>query len=389
MQPSSSDPAFEAALADVRAGRWKEARPSLEAWAAAAPRDAEVAALLAMACQRIDDAPAAHAAADRALALDARNLRAALVKADLLTAQGARREANLYYGAVVEIGGSAPGLPPELADGVARARAIRDRLAADMQARLREELDQAGYAEGRSNPRFTHALDILTGRRQPYFQQPQAFYYPELPNIQFYPREQFPWLDGVEAAADAVIEELGALLRDDAAFAPYIQSQPGLPNRPDEPLIDSLDWSSSFLWKDGVETANAARCPRTMEALAAAPLCHIRSRSPQIMFSQLKAGAHIRPHYGFVNTRLICHMPLIVPEGCRFRVGNEVRNWEKGKAWVFDDTIEHEAQNTSDKTRVVLIFDIWRPELGAEERALVTTLLETLDAYAPRTTAWE
>lgn len=107
------------------------------------------------------------------------------------------------------------------------------------------------------------------------------------------------------------------------------------------------------------------------------------------MFSQLKAGAHIKPHTGFVNTRLTCHLPLIVPPNCRFRVGNEVRSWEKGRLWAFDDTIEHEAVNQSDRTRVVLIFDIWRPELSEEERHLVATLLETLDAFSPRTQSWE
>jgi aspartyl/asparaginyl beta-hydroxylase (cupin superfamily) len=82
-------------------------------------------------------------------------------------------------------------------------------------------------------------------------------------------------------------------------------------------------------------------------------------------------------------------VPLIVPEGCKFRVGNDVRSWERGKAWVFDDTIEHEAINTSDRTRVVLIFDIWRPELTDEERVLVAATLEALDAYAPAVTTWE
>ncbi|MGZ9113919.1 MAG: aspartyl/asparaginyl beta-hydroxylase domain-containing protein [Brevundimonas sp.] len=389
MPLTDADPLIKAAERAFHAGDWEAARAQLEAAADARPANADLFAMLATACLRLGDEAAGHQAADRALTLNARNLRAVLAKADLLSKQGARREANLYYGAVVDIGAAAASLPSDLAEGVIRARAIRERLAADMQGLVQEELAQAGYSESRSHPRFTHALDILTGRRQPYFQQPEAFYYPELPNTQFYPREQFPWLDAVEAATDAMTEELALLLQDDAAFAPYIQTQPGLPNRPDYPLIDSMDWSSAFLWKDGQETPNAARCPRTMAALADAPLCRIRGRSPQIMFSQLKAGAHIRPHHGFVNTRLICHVPLIVPPGCRFRVGNDVRNWEKGKAWVFDDTIEHEAQNASDRTRVVLIFDIWRPELSEEERELVTTLLETLDAYSPRTTTWE
>ena len=61
------------------------------------------------------------------------------------------------------------------------------------------------------------------------------------------------------------------------------------------------------------------------------------------------------------NTRLTCHLPLIVPPGCGFRVGNEVREWVEGKLLVFDDTIEHEAWNDSGEDRVVLIFDIGGP----------------------------
>jgi aspartyl/asparaginyl beta-hydroxylase (cupin superfamily) len=256
-------------------------------------------------------------------------------------------------------------------------------------ALIDEELEQAGYSAGSSDRRFTHALDILTGRKQVYLQQPQAFYYPELPNIQFYPRGEFPWMDAVEAATDAMTAELNAVLADQGAFSPYLKTDPNLPSRPDYPLIDSMDWSSCFLWKDGRETPNADRCPQTMAALQGAPLCQVKGRSPQIMFSQLKAGAHIQPHTGFVNTRLTCHLPLIVPPDCEFRVGNETRRWVRGECWAFDDTIEHEARNRSDRTRVVLIFDIWRPELSEEERLLVATLLETLDAYSPHTAVWD
>jgi aspartyl/asparaginyl beta-hydroxylase (cupin superfamily) len=74
------------------------------------------------------------------------------------------------------------------------------------------------------------------------------------------------------------------------------------------------------------------------------------------------------------NCRLICHLPLIVPPDCRFRVGNEVREWEEGKLLIFDDTIEHEAWNESDEDRIVLIFDIWRPELTEQERFELTAL---------------
>ena len=98
------------------------------------------------------------------------------------------------------------------------------------------------------------------------------------------------------------------------------------------------------------------------------------ANAPTAMFSLLRPGARITPHNGMFNTRLICHLPLIVPPGCGFRVGNEIREWEVGKLIVFDDSIEHEAWNDSDRDRVVLIFDVWRPELSAQERLEVGAL---------------
>lgn len=387
--PSSATPFdLSAAVAAFHGERWQDAREAFEAAVDAGAARAEDLAMLAWSCHRLGDDAAAGTVIDRALTEDGQNPRVLLVKGDILSALGARREANLYYRALVNLADAGARLPADLAEGVARARALRDRLAAGIFDHLLEELRRVGYVEGRSSARFTHALDLATGRKQAYFQQPQAFYFPELPNAQFYPREMFPWMDRVEAATDAMTGELEALLEQDRGFTPYLQTVPNLPSRTDYPLVDSMDWSASFLWKDGQATPNAARCPLTMAALADAPLCQVAGRSPQIMFSQLKAGAHILPHTGFVNTRLVCHLPLIAPPGCKFRVGNDVRSWEKGKGWVFDDTIEHEAINTSDRTRVVLIFDIWRPELNEEERVLVTAALEAMDAYSPTVATW-
>jgi aspartyl/asparaginyl beta-hydroxylase (cupin superfamily) len=75
------------------------------------------------------------------------------------------------------------------------------------------------------------------------------------------------------------------------------------------------------------------------------------------------------------------HLPLIVPHGCWFRVGNETREWRQGKAFVFDDTLEHEARNGSDELRVVLIFDVWNPFLSAAERDLVGGLVNAVRDY--------
>src|SRR3546814_10408720 len=84
-----------------------------------------------------------------------------------------------------------------------------------------------------------------------------------------------------------------------------------------------------------------------MAAIAAIPQPRISERTPNAMFSLLAPGKHIPPHTGVANTRLVCHLPLIVPDGCWFRVGAETREWKRGAAWVFDDKIEHEAANDS------------------------------------------
>ena len=115
-------------------------------------------------------------------------------------------------------------------------------------------------------------------------------------------------------------------------------------------LDHSLDWSACFLWEYGERNEPVcALCPETAAALEALPRNHIPGRAPSAFFSILKAGAHIPPHTGVTNTRAIVHLPLIVPPGCGFRVGGETREWTVGQAFAFDDTIEHEAWNRSDR----------------------------------------
>jgi aspartyl/asparaginyl beta-hydroxylase (cupin superfamily) len=79
------------------------------------------------------------------------------------------------------------------------------------------------------------------------------------------------------------------------------------------------------------------------------------------------------------NTRAIIHLPLVVPSGCRFRVGGETREWREGEAFAFDDTIEHEAWNNSDEPRVVLILDVWNPHLTLVEQELLAEYFRLFD----------
>jgi aspartate beta-hydroxylase len=143
------------------------------------------------------------------------------------------------------------------------------------------------------------------------------------------------------------------------------------------------------LIQDGsVVEKNAAQCPRTLAALSAIPLCRIENRTPSALFSLLRPGARIPPHHGFMNTRVIGHLPLIVPPNCALRVGNETRVWREGEVVLFDDSIEHEAWNASSEPRLVLIFDVWRPELSIEERKLVSAMLTAIDTFGGARREW-
>ena len=336
----------------------------------------------------LKDRPAALAAVDRALALEPGNLRALILKADLLAAEGDDRAASSFYLAALKSAPPPEQLPADLRGELGRAQALCARYAAQFEVFLKERL--ARQAGGKPGTRFAQSLDLLFGKKQIYFQQPRNYFFPELPQIQFYERSLFPWLDKVEAATADIRAELLEVLKDGSAFRPYVEADSRRPQGDEGGMLGNLDWSAFYLVKNGQTVAeNAGRCPRTLAALGDAPLSRVPNRSPSVLFSLLRPGAHIPPHNGFVNTRLICHLPLMVPAKCEFRVGNETREWVEGKALIFDDTMEHEAWNRSGETRVVLLFDIWRPELTDEERSLVSAMFEAIDAHGGQSAAWE
>jgi len=371
-----------AGLSALHKGDPVTARRLLEQVAAAETGDVTVYVALAMCCRTLDDPEAMVVAVDRALAIDAYNLIALILKGDYCAMTGDGRTAIQIYDVVATLAARAKDLPPGVADTVRRASEARDRIAADMEEHIRGHLVAAGYDERSSSHRFTQSLEMLTGRKRRYVQEPRAYLFPELPQIQFYSADDFPWSSSIEAATGDIAAELMQVLEQDHGFVPYIRRDSAVPTRDRHSLLESLDWSAFFLWRDGaIVSENAGRCPRTMAALEEVPLCRIPGRAPMALFSVLKPGTRIEPHTGHVNTRLICHLPLVIPPDCGIRVGNDERQWQRGKLMVFDDTIEHEAWNSSDQVRVVLIFDIWRPELSLEERALVSSLMEAVDSY--------
>ncbi len=332
---------------------------------------------------------AAIEAADRALAANPRDLRALIAKGDALGGLGDSRAAASFYSSALRAAGDGAGLAPPVIAELRRAQAAVQAQAQRFEDHLTSSLTGAGFNARTSSDRFVLSLDLMAGRKRLYQQEPRFYLFPGLPQIQFQPRETLPWLAAVEAAASEIRAELDALLAEPALFRPYIEPRADRPNSDAAGMMSNPDWSALFLWKDGEEQPDVARrCPRTLAALAEVPLCRVPGRTPSILFSKLKAGARIPPHHGLINTRLICHLPLIAPPGSRFRVGNDTREWREGRAWAFDDTIEHEAMNDSGQDRTILIFDVWKPEMSEEERALVGALFQAVDAYGAGGQAW-
>ena len=230
--------------------------------------------------------------------------------------------------------------------------------------------------------RFEAAVDASLGRRRIYSNQCAGLHYPFLPADEFFDREHFPWMPALEAQSDAIREELKGLLESgQQGFRPYVKMDPGTPQNKWTDLDHSMRWGAYFLWEFGTRCEEAcARCPVTAAALEAIPRADIPGRAPSAFFSLLRPGTRIPPHTGVTNSRTIIHLPLIVPDGCGFRVGGETRTWKVGEAFAFDDTIEHEAWNDSEELRAVLIFDVWNPHLSEAETALLKTFYSVSDA---------
>lgn len=337
---------------------------------------------LATAHRLLGDAECERIALESVLAIDQRDLLALIRLAQLHERLAEEAQAGARWGAVVALSGSIDDPAPEFIEIVEHAKRYiskrRQDLGEAIEGALAGELRQANVRDRR---RMQAAADTWLGRRSIYANHCEGLHYPFLPADEFFDREHFPWFAELEAATDVIVAELKAILSDrDPGLTPYISMPSGMPDSKWSALDKSLDWGAFHLWKEGARYDDAcARTPRTAALVESLPVCRIEGRAPNVFFSILKAGSHIPPHTGVTNVRGVVHLPLIVPDGCEFRVGGETRAWRVGEAFAFDDTIEHEAWNRSEKDRAVLIIDVWNPHLSEHERAMVGRLYRAAD----------
>jgi aspartyl/asparaginyl beta-hydroxylase (cupin superfamily) len=335
------------------------------------------------ACQRALNEPMSSLASlEKALAIEPRFFPALLMKGSLLEAAGQPREAELAFDAAIKVAPPDSTLGEPMRRALAHAREVHAKRAAELVSYLHSEV-AFGDSDAVLRRRAEAFIESAAGRRKVFHQEPVLFHYPGMPAIEFYDREEFPFLQALEARTDAIRNEARAVWGEGSPrLDPYIQYPASAPVDQWVELNNSFRWSAFHLVKDGeVVAANAALCPETMAAIALIDQPYVQGRSPAAMFSILRPHTRIPPHTGVSNTRLVLHLPLIVPENCGFRVGGETRPWREGEAFVFDDTIEHEAWNDSDDPRAVLICDVWSPRLSGEERALIARLTAAIDRF--------
>jgi tetratricopeptide (TPR) repeat protein len=350
------------------------------------PRDLLVLMTLCAACHHLGNAEGERETIEAALTIDPYFLPALLAKGAWLERFGTRASAAAMFANAVKVAPPQRLWPQNLQPQLEHAREFSTRYADELDAFLARGLAGRSSALPASlAPLWREAASIVAGKSKPYTSQSNQLHVPRLPAIPFFDRAQFPFLTKIEAKTAVIRAELEAALADARdRFVPYIQYEPGQPVNQWQELNHSLRWSTLHLVRNGQRVEeNLARCPETARALAELPLADIGGLCPNAMFSALAPRSHIPPHNGETNARVIAHLPLIVPEGCSYRVGYDWTRWQVGETLIFDDTIEHEGRNDSDELRVVLIFDLWNPLLGPDERELVTTLAAATRAFAP------
>lgn len=336
--------------------------------------------LLAQAYRRLDDVQGEISAIHIILAEAPRDLAALLAMGEAFARSKDDRAAASWFHlalAQAEVTPPQPRLIPLLQQAHAYCAKAQQRFTDHLMAEI-VSVDVAGQG----SPALTQAIKLLTGASQIYLQQPTMFYYPGLPQRCFYERSEFSWVAEVEAASAALRDEFQALAANEGAFAPYVERSHSRP-APNNPLLDDESWGAAYLWRGGNITELGLQAPATMAALNATDMPVITGRSPMALYSRLRPGTHIAPHHGLLNTRLICHLPLVAPDGCALRVGHETRAWQFGEMLIFDDSIEHEAWNRGQSDRTVLLFEVWRPEIPLADRRILTELFTAIDRIDP------
>jgi aspartate beta-hydroxylase len=368
----------------MRAGDFATAEGLVLRMLAQEPKNITLLLNLAAARRQLGNLAGAYEALREVLRIEPRHFHALLMTATMDESERGARAAAVGYAKAIAQAPPQQYLDPPTLQALAHAREVHEKYTRELHEFIK---DNVGDARSQCSRAEQHRLDIFVANtlrtRKRYQQEPTDYLYPELPAIEFYDRDEFPWLGDFEAATSEIQRELATIVEEDeAGFQPYIHYSDHLPLDQWRELNHSPRWTAFHFFERGQPIEERwRRAPATMQAVGRLPQPKVPLRSPTAMFSVLQPKTRIPAHTGVANFRLVVHLPLIVPAHCGFRVGGETREWRVGEAWVFDDTIEHEAWNDSDQTRIIFICDIWNPRLTEEERVAIARVIDAADSY--------
>jgi aspartate beta-hydroxylase len=259
---------------------------------------------------------------------------------------------------------------------------VRDRRLAGFSELMEPFVKQYGRGALR---RVEQGVRIHLHLEQPVFpdprQKPSFMFFPGLPATPYLDKGLIPEIEGLEARTSDIRAELLALLPG-AAGRERVFHNGELEEANLRGLEEPPSWNGYYFFRHGERRAdNCVACPKTAAALDALPLARVPGHGPEVLYSVFSPGTHLLPHCGVTNTRVVAHLPLMIPEDCALRVGGEEHRWREGEVVVFDDTYDHEAWNRSSRTRVVMIFDLWNPFLTQAERAVLAELVIAMGEF--------
>ena len=354
-------------------GDVREAASLLEV-AAQRGRDSTTLLRLATVRRSLGDLPGALQAATASVELSPRNFLMGLLLGSLREATGAIHAASRAYRAACAHAPIDLSFQPAMAKQLEWARR-RVEASDEWRSRLVDwDPAEAPYSIGRNEERRMRGFrtNILENDEAGPI-APPVFVLPGIRPRRYFDPSGFQGVGELERQTDVIRSEFLATAE---SRSETLSSRLGGLHAADMDGSRPGSWSMIPLIKNGAVVEQfASRCPQTMQIARGFDLPKLGLISPSLYFSVLEPNSRIAPHTGITNARVIAHLPLIVPEDCGFRVGGEIRRWEVGKAMVFDDMTTHEAWNDSDRIRVVLIADLWRPELSPAERSAVSDLM--------------
>ncbi len=188
--------------------------------------------------------------------------------------------------------------------------------------------------------------------------------YPGLTSMPWHDPSSFPIVCELERMSALIREELHDL--DTHTF-----------HREVEPIDRTGSWDVCMLFERGKRrNENCELLPITTRIIETHRT--LRTHAGIAYFSRLSPKTRVASHRGPTNMRLRCHLGIDVPPDCGVTVAGESRSWSEGRCIVFDDSFEHSVWNDSDRPRIVLIVDLWHPDLSDEE----IVLLERMHLYA-------